>query len=118
MVDRAPCRAFVDYHMDWTLTTLSKGTLVSGSADNTIKVWDESSGAVQRNMTGHGGEVTGLAVLESGFLVSASKDKTIKVWNQLTGRLKTTLVGHMNKVNGRLVFWLWFYVASFFYYQS
>lgn len=92
MVDRQPNRTFVNYHMDWTLTTLSKGTLVSGSSDNTIKVWDESVGTVARSMSGHGGEITDFAILESGFLASSSKDKTIKIWNQLTGlrtRLKT-----------------------------
>ena len=85
MVDREPNRAFVNYHMDWTLTTLSKGTLVSGSSDCSIKVWDESLATVVRNISGHGGEISDFAILDNGFLVSASKDKTIKIWNQLTG---------------------------------
>jgi len=58
MVDRTPNRAMVDYHQDWTLTKLSGGNLVSGASDSIVRIWDESQGTVQRNITGHNGEIT------------------------------------------------------------
>jgi len=58
---------------------------VTGSYDNTVKVWKESSTSpgtwsVEATLTGHGGSVSGVAVLADGRLATGSSDKTVKVW--------------------------------------
>jgi len=61
------------------------GTLVSGSADNTVKVWRLSDGALLRTLTGHVWSVNSIAIsTDGGMLVSGSGDETIKVWRGFT----------------------------------
>ncbi len=56
-------------------------TLVSGSYDETIKVWELSTGKLIRTLTGHADAVWSVAISPDGqSLVSGSQDKTIKVW--------------------------------------
>jgi hypothetical protein len=56
-------------------------TLVSGSHDNTIKVWELSTGKLVRTLTSHERWVHSVAISPDGqTLVSGSEDKTIKVW--------------------------------------
>ena len=56
-------------------------TLVSGSQDKTIKVWELSTGKLVHTLTGHADEVWSVAISPDGqTLVSGSRDKTIKVW--------------------------------------
>jgi WD40 repeat protein len=66
----------------WSVALSADGqTLVSGSGDSTIKVWNLSSGKEVRTLTGHTGYVWSVALSADGqTLVSGSDDKTIKVW--------------------------------------
>eukprot|EP00602_Paraphysomonas_sp_CaronLab_P008849 CAMPEP_0185018994 /NCGR_PEP_ID=MMETSP1103-20130426/1630_1 /TAXON_ID=36769 /ORGANISM="Paraphysomonas bandaiensis, Strain Caron Lab Isolate" /LENGTH=568 /DNA_ID=CAMNT_0027549057 /DNA_START=204 /DNA_END=1910 /DNA_ORIENTATION=+ len=68
----------VDYHEDTR-------SLISGSYDQTIKVWDISTGQCRRTLRGHAGWVSSLSVLRGGRVVSASWDATLRVWNPETG---------------------------------
>ena len=62
------------------LTVLSDGSLVSGSDDNTIKIWDIKNGQTIKTLTGHTDSVYALTVLPDGSLASGSYDNTIKIW--------------------------------------
>jgi hypothetical protein len=74
-------------------------TLVSGSGDMTIKVWELSTGKLMRTLTGHAAEVWSVAISPEGqTLVSGSQDMTIKVWELFTGKLVRTLTGHADPV--------------------
>src|SRR6266851_1717169 len=74
-------------------------TLVSGSWDNTIKVWELSTGKLIRTLTGHADAVWSVAISPDGqTLVSGSIDKTIKVWELSTGKLVRTLTDHAAEV--------------------
>jgi TIR domain/WD domain, G-beta repeat len=66
----------------WSVAlSTDRQTLVSGSYDQTIKVWNLSTGQELRTLTGHSAAVTSVALSADGqTLVSGSKDKTIKVW--------------------------------------
>jgi serine/threonine protein kinase len=75
-------------------------TLVSGSADNTIKIWDLKTGELKHSLTGHTSYIGSLAISPDGqSLASGSADNTIKIWNLKIGKLENTLAGHSNIVN-------------------
>jgi len=55
--------------------------IVSGSEDNTIKVWDAESAQLALTLRGHSHSVSCVALSCDGKrMVSGSGDKTIKVW--------------------------------------
>jgi WD40 repeat protein len=56
-------------------------TLVSGSTDRTIKVWNLSTGQVLRTLTGHFKSVESVVLsADAKTLISGSTDSNIKVW--------------------------------------
>ena len=56
--------------------------LASGSADNTIKLWDVSTGKELRTLWGHSGVINSVAFSPNGkILASGSSDMTIKSWD-------------------------------------
>ncbi|KIM99276.1 hypothetical protein OIDMADRAFT_201896 [Oidiodendron maius Zn] len=74
-------------------------TLASASWDNTVKLWDASSGAVQQTLDGHLGGVQAVAFSPDGTtLVSASEDHTVKLWDTSSGAVQQTLEGHSSGV--------------------
>ncbi|MBE9089179.1 hypothetical protein IQ232_05085 [Microcystis aeruginosa LEGE 11464] len=74
-------------------------TLVSGSDDNTIKLWNVETGQEIRTLKGHHGNVTSVNFSPDGkTLVSGSWDRTIKLWNVETGQEIRTLKGHHGNV--------------------
>ena len=74
--------------------------VVSGSNDNTLKVWDVATGECVATLEGHSGyEVFGVAVFPDGRrVVSASDDDTLKVWDVATGKCVATLEGRSGSV--------------------
>ncbi|KAG8748678.1 hypothetical protein FRC10_000069 [Ceratobasidium sp. 414] len=71
--------------------------LISGSLDNTIRIWDVESGKARKTLFGH---IEGVWSVQSDKLrvVSAGHDRTIKVWNHGDGNCIATLVGHRGAV--------------------
>ena len=70
-------------------------TLVSGSNDHKIALWDLSTGKLESIIDDHSAEILSLAISPDGkTLVSGSghNDYTIKVRNLLTGEIKYTLM--------------------------
>jgi len=73
---------------------------VSGSMDNTLKVWDLKTGAALATLGGHTSRVSAVAVTPDGTrAVSGSWDRTLKVWDLETGAELATLNGHTGSVN-------------------
>ncbi|WP_448546111.1 NB-ARC domain-containing protein, partial [Roseiflexus sp.] len=69
--------------------------IVSGSWDNTLKVWDTDSGHLLRSLEGHTSGVYAVAVSPDGrFIVSGAYDRTVKVWEAASGHLLRSLEGH------------------------
>ena len=56
--------------------------IISGSGDNTIRIWDLKDKRQEWVLQGHTGAVLGLAVTrDNRFLVSASVDFTVRIWD-------------------------------------
>ncbi|OBQ39470.1 MAG: ribosome assembly protein 4, partial [Anabaena sp. MDT14b] len=74
--------------------------LASGSFDNTIKIWDVTTGKVLNTLKGHESPVSSVGFSPDGKkLASGSFDKTIKIWDVTTGKVLNTLKGHESSVN-------------------
>ncbi len=87
-------------HSFWSVAISPDGqTLVGGSNDDTIKIWNLTTGNLIRTLSGHSDNVLSVAISPDGqTLVSGSWDDTIKIWNLATGNLIRTLSGHSNWV--------------------
>ncbi len=68
----------------WSFVILPNNMLASSSADNTIRIWDQSTFKCIHVLKDHKDAVFKLAVLESGYFVSTSMDKTSIIWDSLS----------------------------------
>ena len=60
--------------------------IASAGADQTIKLWDVSSGMLIRTFTGHKGRILDISFSSSGdTLASSGIDRTIRLWNTNSG---------------------------------
>jgi COMPASS component SWD3 len=72
-----------------TQLTQTGQTLISGSADGTIGLWDLGSGELQKRLTGHRGPITAIVISPDGqTIVSAALDQTIRIWQRDTGKIQ------------------------------
>jgi WD40 repeat protein len=75
-------------------------TVLSGSYDNTLKLWDTTSGKLLNTLRGHQDSVSAVAFSPDGKTVlSGSWDKTLKLWDTNSGKLLHTLSGHQGYVS-------------------
>ncbi len=75
--------------------------VLSGSGDNTIKIWDLEQGNLIATLNGHSGAVRGIAISTDGTTaVLAASDKTLKIWDLKDQRLLTTLECDENTLEG------------------
>jgi len=86
-------------HDDHVITCLqfSGNRIVSGSDDNTLKVWSAMTGKCLRTLVGHTGGVWS-SQMANNVIVSGSTDRTLKVWNAESGTCVHTLYGHTSTV--------------------
>lgn len=79
------CITTLSGHIDWvrSVTFSSDGvTLVSGSDDKTIKLWDVQTGGIIKTLSGHTTAVHSVSIsADSVIIASGSKDNTIRLWN-------------------------------------
>jgi WD40 repeat protein len=73
--------------------------VASGSADNTVKVWDAATGHEVLTLKGHSDSVISVAFSPDGRrIASGSGDNTVKVWDSGTAHEILTLKGHTETV--------------------
>ena len=84
------------YGVAWS----QNGRLIgSASLDNTVKLWDATSGKQLARLPGHGDGVSAVAFSPDGKTVfSSSLDRSIKIWNIASRSLVTTVAAHSNFV--------------------
>ena len=69
--------------------------ILSGSFDQTIKLWDAATGREIRTFNGHLSTVQAVAFSPDGKqIISGSYDSTIKLWDIVTGTEIKTFLGH------------------------
>ena len=73
------------------LSVLDDERLISGSEDNTLKVWDVSSGKCLITFNKHKAKITCLAVCSKRCIVSGSADGSLIVWDASNGNKKQVL---------------------------
>ncbi|NEO93353.1 MAG: WD40 repeat domain-containing protein [Moorea sp. SIO3G5] len=76
------------------------GTMViSGSSDNTVKVWNLNTGAEVLTLKGHSARVHAVAVTPDGTrVISGASDHTVRVWSLATGKEIQRFNGHSHPV--------------------
>ncbi|MBD2603674.1 CHAT domain-containing protein [Scytonema hofmannii FACHB-248] len=87
-------------HSDWvrSLAFSSDGkTLISGSNDETVRLWDLETRQPIHILTAHEKRVKCVGITPDGkMLVSASTDSKIKLWDQKTGKCERTIATSLN----------------------
>ena len=73
--------------------------LASASSDETVKLWDASSGACLQTYKGHSSFVKSVAFShDSTKLASASHDSTVKLWDVSSDKCLQTYTGYSDTV--------------------
>jgi WD40 repeat protein len=73
--------------------------VVSGSHDETVRLWDVVTGAALQTLKGHSSSVRSVAFSPDGKqVVSGSHDETVRLWDVATGAALQTLEGYSSLV--------------------
>jgi len=75
-------------------------TIVSGSRDKTIRLWDTTGKPIGQPLKGHQAGVYSVAFSPDGkTIVSGSRDKTIRLWDTTGKPIGQPMKGHQAEVN-------------------
>jgi len=79
-----------------TSVAIAGDKVVTGSYDNTAKIWDINTGQLLHRL-GRRGSVFSVAI-DGDTVVTESRDQTAKIWDINTGQLLSTLPGYKDKI--------------------
>ena len=76
-------------------------TIITGSHDMSLKVWEVSTGRITQVLVGHEGPVScvHVAALKPSLIISGAQDCNAIVWDRTTGTEMFTLSGHTSTVS-------------------
>ncbi|MBF2050228.1 MAG: FHA domain-containing protein [Elainella sp. C42_A2020_010] len=84
----------------YSVAVQTNGRALTGSADQTVKLWDLTTGRCLLSFEGHRGAVYAVQFHPDGtYAVSASADGCLKIWHIQSGECVWTLEGHTDAVN-------------------
>ena len=74
--------------------------IISGSRDNTVRLWDTETGLLIHTLEGHTRAVYAIAFSPDGKqILSGSRDSTVRLWDTESGQTLHTLQGHTKGVS-------------------
>ncbi len=74
--------------------------LLTGSTDETARLWDAATGREVRQFIGHTNTVWGVAFSPDGkHILTGSFDKTVRLWDAATGKELRQFIGHTDAVS-------------------
>ena len=73
--------------------------VVSGSDDETVRIWDVQSGQEVCKLEGHSGPVISVSFSPDGSQVVSGSYKTIRIWDVQSGQEVCKLEGHSDSVS-------------------
>jgi WD40 repeat protein/serine/threonine protein kinase len=75
-------------------------TLASGSADQTVRLWDLMTFQTRDVLAGHIGQVRTVAFSPDGTVVASAAGETVSLWDSAIGKPLGQLKGHTDSVGG------------------
>ena len=79
-------------------------TIVSGSGDSSIKIWDRATGKLLKTLKGHTHGISSVTISTDGkYIVSSSLDGSVKIWDRESGKLIKTLTGHTSGLTSVII---------------
>ena len=97
------CKAILQGHKNGVYSVALSADLrlaVSGSWDNTIRIWDMQSWDCLKILQGHTDRVRSIAINCDGrIVVSGSEDNSVRIWDIETGKCLKVMDGHKGHVN-------------------
>lgn len=77
----------------------SDDSIISGSSDATLRLWQTDTGEHLRTFEGHASRIWDVCATNSGeHVLSASADATVKLWSTADGQCVRTFTGHAGDV--------------------
>ena len=74
--------------------------MLTGSKDNTARLWDVKTGKELRRFEGHSSSVNSVAFSSDGSrILTGSRDKTARLWDVKTGKELRRFEGHTSSVS-------------------
>ena len=93
---------------------MKDGRIVSGSWDDTLRIWDPTTGECLQVLEGHSDSINCIGIMKDECIVSGSLDHTLRIWDSTTGECLQVLEGHSGTINcigimedGRIVSGSW-----------
>lgn len=77
-----------------SVAAMPNGCCLSGSDDNTLRVWDVDTGECLQTLVQQTDWINCIAILTNGRCISESRNHTLYVWDINTGECIQTLRGH------------------------
>ncbi|HAX80298.1 MAG TPA: hypothetical protein DCY88_31795, partial [Cyanobacteria bacterium UBA11372] len=74
------------------------GILASGSADQTVRIWNITTGDCCQILTGHKSQISAVAFSPDGLSLASCDGKSIKIWDIQTGKCNQTFCNDLTFV--------------------
>lgn len=79
--------------------TEKEASLVIGSYDKAVKLWDTTTVKVKKRLKGHSDTIYVVEFSPNGRrIASGSGDQNTKLWDTTAGEVEKTLVGHLDSI--------------------
>lgn len=94
-----PLKTFVGHTAAvWCVIDLSNGSVVTGSADKTVIVWNKNTSSIVHTLTGHTDCVRDAVAISEDTFLTAANDATVRHWNAMTGDCIGEFSAHDNYI--------------------